>query len=67
MADRRGKEPAPVAALRALEAARENGLLLGKGGLYSNVLRITPPLNIGRADIDEFARILDVALDAAVH
>ena len=67
VADRRGKEPAPVAALRALEAARENGLLLGKGGLYSNVLRITPPLNIGRADIDEFARILDVALDAAVH
>jgi 4-aminobutyrate aminotransferase len=38
--------PAPRAATRVLEAARERGLLLGKGGLYGNCLRIGPPLSL---------------------
>jgi len=29
-----------------MEAARENRTLIGRGGLYGNVLRISPPLNI---------------------
>jgi 4-aminobutyrate aminotransferase len=33
-------------ATRVLEAARERGLLLGKGGLYGNCLRIGPPLSL---------------------
>ncbi len=37
-----------------MEAARENGLLVGKGGLYGNVIRVSPPMNIGRTDVDEF-------------
>ncbi len=37
-----------------MEAARENRLLVGKGGLYGNVLRISPPMNIGRTDVDQF-------------
>jgi len=45
-----------------MEAARENRLLIGKGGLYGNVIRISPPMNIGRADVDEFARLLDASL-----
>jgi 4-aminobutyrate aminotransferase len=57
--DRETKQPAPAATAALLEAARQRGLLLGKGGLYGNVVRITPPLNIGRADVDEFARRLD--------
>ncbi len=44
-----------------MEAARENRILLGKGGLYGNVLRISPPLNIGKADVDEFTRLLDAS------
>ena len=44
-----------------MEAARENRILLGKGGLYGNVLRITPPLNISKTDVDEFARALDAS------
>jgi 4-aminobutyrate aminotransferase-like enzyme len=36
-------------------------LLIGKGGLYGNVIRIAPPLNIGKADVDEAVRILDEA------
>jgi 4-aminobutyrate aminotransferase len=59
--DRRTKAPAAGAASALMESARRNGLLVGKGGLYGNVIRVTPPLNIGRADIDEFARLLDLA------
>lgn len=55
------KTPAAEATLRVMEAARENGLLIGKGGLYGNCLRVSPPLNIGKGDVDEFARRLDAA------
>jgi 4-aminobutyrate aminotransferase len=57
--DRSTKEPAPEATAQVMERAKENGLLIGKGGLYGNVLRLSPMLNIGRADVDEAVRILD--------
>ena len=60
--DRRTKKPAAAATTMALEAARENGLLIGKGGMYGNVLRISPPMNIGRADVDQFIELLDGSL-----
>ena len=59
--DRKSKKPAPAATLAVMEAARENGLLIGKGGMYGNVLRLTPPLNVGKSDVDEFARLLDAS------
>jgi 4-aminobutyrate aminotransferase len=62
--DRRTKAPAAAATTRALEAARENRLLIGKGGMYGNVLRISPPMNIGRADVDQFIGLLDKSLAA---
>lgn len=36
-----------------MEAAREEGLLIGKGGLYGNTLRIAPPLSITEAEVEE--------------
>ncbi|MGH9433555.1 MAG: aspartate aminotransferase family protein [Terriglobia bacterium] len=57
--DRKTKEPAPEATVQVVELCRTNGLLLGKGGLFGNVLRISPPLTIGKADADEALRILD--------
>jgi 4-aminobutyrate aminotransferase-like enzyme len=63
--DRQTKAPATAATLLAMEAARDQGLLLGKGGMYGNVLRFSPPMNIGRADVDNFCAMLDKALAAA--
>jgi 4-aminobutyrate aminotransferase-like enzyme len=57
--DRQSKTPAVNATLRIMEAARDNRILIGRGGLYGNVLRISPPLNIQRSDVDEFIRRLD--------
>ncbi len=57
--DRQTKEPAPEATAQLLERARANGLLIGKGGLYANVIRLSPMLNIGKADVDEAIKLLD--------
>jgi 4-aminobutyrate aminotransferase-like enzyme len=63
--DRKTKEPAPEAAAAVLEAAKDRGLIIGKGGLLGNVLRISPALNVTRGDADAAADILDQALAAA--
>ena len=62
--DRATKKPATAQTDMALEAARENGLLIGKGGMYGNVLRISPPMNVGRGDVDQFIELLDKSLAA---
>jgi len=43
------------------EAARQNRLLVRKGGMFGSVIRISPPLNIRKTDVDEFARSLDAS------
>ena len=59
--DRKTKEPAAEATAQVMERARDNGLLIGKGGLFGNVLRLSPMLNISKADVDEGVRLLDKA------
>jgi alanine-glyoxylate transaminase/(R)-3-amino-2-methylpropionate-pyruvate transaminase len=58
------RTPAPTAAVRLFEETKKRGLLIGKGGLYGNVIRIAPALNIGKADIVEGLRIIDEAFTA---
>jgi 4-aminobutyrate aminotransferase len=62
--DRTTKEPATQKTLQVMEAARENRILIGRGGLYGNVIRTSPPLNISKSDVDEFAVRLDRAFSA---
>jgi 4-aminobutyrate aminotransferase len=57
--DRKTKEPAPQETTQVMEEARRGGLLIGKGGLWGNVIRMSPPLNISKADVDDAIRILD--------
>ena len=60
--DRRTKEPAKEECAAVFEQAREQGLLIGKGGLWGNTLRITPPMCITREDADFLVAVLDDAL-----
>lgn len=59
--DRKTKEPAREECLRIFERAKDMGLLMGKGGFYSNTLRIKPPMCITKADVDFLLEVLDVA------
>ena len=63
--DRQTKEPAPQAAAAVLESAKDHGLIIGKGGLYGNVLRISPPLTVTTEDADQAADVLDKAFAEA--
>jgi alanine-glyoxylate transaminase/(R)-3-amino-2-methylpropionate-pyruvate transaminase len=60
--DRVSKEPAQTETADVLELAKERGLLLGKGGLYGNVLRIKPPMCLTIDDADFLVDCLDEVL-----
>lgn len=64
--DPQSKDPAPELADRMVVAAREQGLILLKAGLYGNVIRILVPLNIEPALLDKALTIFDAALERAV-
>jgi alanine-glyoxylate transaminase/(R)-3-amino-2-methylpropionate-pyruvate transaminase len=63
VADRNSRAPATEETLEVLEACRKMGVLLGKGGLDGNVLRIKPPLCITSDDVDFALDVLDQALE----
>ena len=63
--DRKTKEPAKEEAARVWESCKDMGLLLGKGGLWGNTLRIKPPMCLTRADADFLLEVLDAALASA--
>ncbi len=50
-----GITPDAPASTRILEACRARGVLVGKGGLYGNVLRLAPPLTVTPEEIATFA------------
>ena len=55
-------EPNPDAAVRFLQACRERGVLVGKGGIGANAVRISPPLTITREAAREAADAFEEAL-----
>jgi 4-aminobutyrate aminotransferase-like enzyme len=59
--DRKTKTPAPGAVLKVFEETKRRGVLIGKGGLFGNVIRIGPPLIASKSDIDELVTALDAA------
>lgn len=55
----RDKRAAPELALAFLETSREQSLLVGKGGLYGNVIRIAPPMTVTRDEVDVALKVMD--------
>lgn len=60
-----GKEPDPGTTAAVMEEAKSNGLLIGKGGLYGNTLRIAPPLSLTEGEADEGLDLLESAIAKA--
>jgi 4-aminobutyrate aminotransferase len=60
-----GKAPDAAAAAAIMEEAKKEGLLIGKGGIYGNVLRIAPPLTLTEDEADEGYTMLSKAIARA--
>jgi 4-aminobutyrate aminotransferase-like enzyme len=58
-----GKEPHPQAVANVFELTRRDALLIGKGGLYGNVIRLAPPLIVTSEEIDQALQVLDRAFE----
>jgi len=63
--DRRTKEPAKEECAAIFERCKDLGVLIGKGGLWGNTLRIKPPMCITEADADFLLSVLDEAIKTA--
>jgi len=59
--DRQSKEPAKEECAQILETCKEMGLLLGKGGLWGQTIRFSPPMCINEQDADFLLEVLDRA------
>lgn len=61
--DKKTRRPLPAGELNVIwEHCKDNGLLLGKGGLYNNTFRIKPPMCITKEDADFAVAVLETAL-----
>jgi 4-aminobutyrate aminotransferase len=60
-----GDKPSPRAAAAVLEASRAAGLLVGKGGLYGNVIRLGPPMTLTDDETDDGLAMLREAIASA--
>jgi alanine-glyoxylate transaminase/(R)-3-amino-2-methylpropionate-pyruvate transaminase len=62
--DRTTKQPASAECAQMLETTRELGLLIGKGGLWGQTIRIAPPMCLTLADADFMLEVLDESFAA---
>lgn len=60
--DRQLKTPAKAETLYIMDKMKEMGVLVGKGGFYGNVFRITPPLCFTKEDADYLVDVMDYSL-----
>lgn len=60
------KTPMPQETQKIVEFCKDEGVIIGKGGLYGNVIRIKPPMIITKEDIDVLLKTLRKALEAVV-
>ncbi|MDQ7790156.1 MAG: aspartate aminotransferase family protein [Clostridia bacterium] len=52
-------QPNPGAVNRLFEDTKKYGILIGKGGLYGNVIRLAPPMTVGKPEVDTAVKILE--------
>jgi alanine-glyoxylate transaminase / (R)-3-amino-2-methylpropionate-pyruvate transaminase len=60
------RTPDAAATSRLFEETKKRGLLIGRGGLWGNVIRIAPPLNVTKSEMEEGLRAFDESFAALV-
>ena len=57
------KVPDPEIVGKLFEEMKKEKVLIGKGGLYGNVVRISPALNISTSEVDDFIEAMESSLE----
>ncbi len=60
------KDPLVAETNKIIEDLKDNGIIIGKGGIFGNVLRIKPPMIITKANVDTFMQQLQKTLSKIV-
>lgn len=63
--DRKTKKPNPAAVLKVFETTKQRGVLIGRGGVWGNVIRTGLMLNAGKDQVDEMVDAIDAGLSEA--
>ena len=64
IADPKTKEPMPAECARIVEITKDNKVVIGKGGLWGNTIRLKPPMTITKQDADRCLSAMKTALEA---
>jgi 4-aminobutyrate aminotransferase-like enzyme len=65
--DRKTKEPNPQATLKVFEETKKKGVLIGRGGVYGNVIRLGMMLNSTKEEVDILVNAIDAGLTVAAQ
>ncbi len=57
--DKHTKEPAPDIALKVIDSSAQHGVIVGKVGMYGNVIRVAPPLVMSEEEAYESLEIME--------
>jgi len=60
----KNKTPLTKEAARIVELAKDDGVVIGKGGLWGSVIRIKPPMNITKENVDTTLKVMRKAIEA---
>ena len=52
--------------MRVVEMSKDEGVVIGKGGMFGNVIRIKPPLSITKDNVDTMLKVLKKCMEAVV-
>ena len=62
----KNKVPLTQETMRVVEMSKDEGVVIGKGGMWGNVIRIKPPLTITKDNVDTMLNVLKKCIESVV-
>jgi 4-aminobutyrate aminotransferase-like enzyme len=62
----KNKTPLTQETMRVVEMCKDDGVVIGKGGMFGNTIRIKPPLSITKENVDTAIKSMRKSIEATV-